>query len=711
MPRQVPGADRPTNPGTGVHVELLRRAVKRFKRAVEAESTNRKEAVEDLDFKANKQWPQDIAAKRNAQKRPCLTINKVPTFLHQITNDQKQNRPAIHISPVGDRADKNAAKMYSGLIKRIEYDSGAELAVDTAFESAVSIGWGYWRFVTEYEADDSFDQVIVWKRIRNPFTVYLDPDCQDPNGADAKWGFVTEMIERDEFEREWPGRNPCNWSQGGVGEAFKEWITEKQVRIAEYFEKEFTKRTLMYLSTGAKVYKDELPADTKAAIAMEEGEPGRIEVLKERDVETAQVKWYKLTCVEVLEETDWLGKYIPIVKVIGEEIDIQGKVYLQGAIRRMKDPMRMKNYWATIKTEAVALAPIAPYIMAEGQAEGHETQWKMANQRSYSVLFYKPVSLGGQPVPPPARQGFTGPPAAIIEAEHGSEQDMMAVSGIRFDATKQERTNDESGVALEQLRRSSDLGTYHYVDNLSSALKLSGMMLIDLVQKYMDTRRSATILREDDTEQKILIDPNADKAFAEMKPDPQNPNAPTALFNPTIGKYGVRVTIGPSYATRRIEAARSMMEFLKIFPQAAPRIADLIAKYQDWPGADEVTARLIPPEFAQQQIKDLPPSARSLVVNLMHQVQQLGTERTAMIKKINDQTLDRALDYEKITKDFEAKVLKVVADVEKNAANLTQKVVSDTLVAIQNLIKNQPSPAAAPGASSGGGPTAPGATQ
>jgi hypothetical protein len=700
MPAEVPGSNRPSSDRT----DLVRRAIKRFDRAVEAEADWRKEAIEDLKFIWNDQWPADIAAQRAAQKRPCLTINKIPTFLNQIKNDQKQNRPAINISPVGDRADKNAAKMYAGLIKRIEYESGADIAIDTAFDSAVDMGVGYWRFITEYEDEDSFDQVIVWKRVRNAFTVYLDPTCQDPNGADAKWGFVTELVDRDDFTAEWPRANPCSWQQGGVGEPFKNWINQKQVRIAEYFEKEFSERKLLLLSTGAKVFEDELPDETNKLI-----KDGSIEILKKKTVEVPKVTWYKLTCVEVLDERDWAGKYIPIVRVVGEEGDIQGKVKRQGATRRLKDPQRMKNYWATKKTEAVAMVPNAPYIMAEGQAEGHEQQWKMANKLPHAVLYYKPIALNGQPVPPPQREAVAGPPAGIIEAEHGSEQDMMGVSGIRFDSTLQERTHDESGKALNELRRSSDLGSFHYVDNLSSALKFSGILLLDLIPKVMDTKRSQTILREDDTEQKIILDPDANQAYQEIRPEPGKPasaNAPAGIFNPTIGRFGVKVTIGPSYATRRIEASHSMMEFIKIFPQAATRLGDLVAKYQDWPGAEEIQARLLPPEFAQQEIKNLPPIAQSLVVNLMGEMKKLMQERAGMLKQLHDQSADRAVDMEKIQRDFEAKAMKVMADLEKTAQANYTKLASDVV----GLITSLSAPAASSAAVTGGGTTGQGSS-
>src|SRR5882672_2492268 len=179
---------------------FLKKMVKQFNKAESAESLNRQRALDDLKFKAGDQWPEAIRANRTIEKRPCLTINKMKTFVHQITNDQRQNRPAINVSPVGDKGDPETAKMLKGLIKHIERQSNADVAYDTGFDSAVSNGWGYWRVLTEYEDDDSFDQVIKVARIRNPFRVYLDPDHEEPDGSDARWGFVSDLVLRTEFE-------------------------------------------------------------------------------------------------------------------------------------------------------------------------------------------------------------------------------------------------------------------------------------------------------------------------------------------------------------------------------------------------------------------------------------------------------------------------------------------------------------------------------
>jgi len=631
---------------------LLARARKRFDRVTAAESDNRKAAIEDLKFKAGDQWPADVAAQRNFDKRPCLTINKIPTFVHQITNDLRQNRPTINVSPVGERGDKDVAKMYRGLIRAIERESAADIAYDTAVDNAVSNGFGYWRITTEYDSPDSFDQVIRIKRIRNPFTVYLDPDRQEPDGSDAKWGFISEMIPRDEFEETYPKANPVPWMQAGIGDTLKNWATQDGIRIAEYFEISHKMKDVVLLSNGHEGWEDELGEEAKKQI-----ESGALEVLKRRKSETPDVMWYKLTAMEILERKKWEGKWIPIVQVIGNEIDIEGKLKLSGIIRGAKDAQRMVNYWTTSYTELVALAPKAPWVVEEGQIEGHEAQWKQANVKNYPYLSYKGTSVGGKPAPPPQRQAFAGVPQGVQQAIAQSESNMQATTGIRFDATMNERMFDESGKAIRELRRTGDLGSFHYADNLARSLRHAGAQYIDLIPKIYDTKRIVTILREDDTEESVQIDPHA----REPMQDSRNPdsNKGMKIFNPTYGKYGVTVTIGPSFATKRIEASENMMAFAKAMPNTAMLIADLIAEAQDWPGAEKMAARLakaVPPQLLMPEQKDMTPQVQALLVGLQQQIQLLSQERAQMIKQLNDQNADRMIDLKGIESTMQAKM-------------------------------------------------------
>ena len=608
---------------------FLSKVVKRFARVESAESINRQKAVEDLRFKAGDQWPEQIRATRTIEKRPCLTINKMKTFVHQIVNDQRQNRPAINVSPVGDRSDPETAKMLKGLIKQIERTSNADVAYDTGFDSAVSVGWGYWRVLTDYEDEDTFDQVIKICRIRNTFRVYLDPDAEEPDGSDAKWGFISDLIPRSEFEDQWPDSQVLAWEEGGIGDEYKLWATTTHVRIAEYFCYETDTRKLVALASGHVGYEDELDESIKSEI---KAKPDS--VLNEREVSVQKVKWYKLTAHDILEENDWPGKYIPIIKIIGDEVDIEGKVTLAGIIRDAKDPQRMYNYWCTSETEQVGLAPIAPWIMEEGQVEGHEDRWKQANRKAYPYLLYKATSVGGKPSPPPQRQQFAGPPAGVVQAKISAAQDMQATTGIRFDATLQERNYDESGKALKELKRVGEVGNFHYIDNLSRSLRYTGKQLIDLIPKVYDTRRILTILREDGSEERVTIDPTLGKPHDQRQ---GQDGKLERLFNPKLGDYEVAVTIGPSFATKRAEAADSMLQFLRFLPNTAPLVADLIAKNMDWPGSEEIYERLasqLPPELQAKHMQHLAPEAKAIVMSLSRNLNQLKQERDQAVQLV-----------------------------------------------------------------------------
>ncbi len=636
---------------------ILTRARKRFELAQGAETDNRAEALKDLKFKAGEQWPSDIVASRQFDGRPTLTVNKIPTFVHQVTNEQRQNRPTINVNAVGERADVQAAQIYRGLIRAIERKSFADVAYDTAFESAVSNGFGYWRILTDFQSSDTFDQEIVVRRIRNPFAVYMDPAVQEPDASDARFCFISEMVPRDEFKERYPDAQVTPWNDAGVGDKASTWATRDGVRIAEYFDVVHEERTLIALSNGHVGWDDELHAEVRDAI-----KGGTIEVLRRRSSRVPTVKWHKITALEVLESRDWAGAYIPVVRVIGNEIDIEGKVKLSGLIRNARDAQRMYNYAATAEIEATALAPKAPFVMAEGQAEGYEEMWKQANSKNYATLFYRPVPLpGGGTAPPPQRQPPVPPQAAWIQVKMGAAQDMIATTGIRFDATMNERMTDESGVAVKELRRNTDVGNYHYIDNFSRALRRTGEILIDMIPRVYDTRRVLTILREDDGEEQIILDPAQQQAV--MRVVHERTQKVMRAFNPTVGEYGVTVTIGPSYATKRIEAGEQMMAFARAMPQIAANVADLIVKNQDWPGAEEFAtrlAKLLPPGLLTPDMKDVSPQLQALLSQMQQQLTALMQQRQQMMLALNDKQADRALAAEKINRDFAAKLLAIL---------------------------------------------------
>lgn len=597
--------------------DLLKEARDRYKLAREANTQNRERALKAIKFRALEQWPEDVKHSRENDPegaRPCLTVDKTNQHINQVRNDQRQNRPSIKARPVDDKGDKEVAKIFSGIIRHIEDRSNADVAYDTGFEHAVDGGYGYWRITTEYCDEKSFDQDILIKRIRNRFAVELDPNSQEPDGSDAKYGFIWEELSKDEYERQFPNHKIVSWDKADAGD----WVQKDTVRIAEYFRIEYRKAKIHLMTNGDVVEQSELDQYTIQTAAL----PDPPVVVKSRDTEIPKVCWYKINGVEVLETREWLGKYIPIVKVIGDEIDIEGKAKLSGLVEPAMDAQRIHNYASSSFVENVALAPKAPYIIAEGQLEGHENEWKTANRRNLSALTYKTTSYdNGTPVPPPIRQQPPGISAGWLQVMQNTEHDIQGAMG-RYNASLGAPSNETSGKAIFARQREGDVGSFHYVDNHAKSIRHTGRILIDLIPKYYDTARIARILGEDGEPSTVEINPEQPTAVADKKD--AFDKVVGKVYNLNVGKYDVAVTVGPSYTTKRQEAAESMVELVRADPSLMPKIGDIMVDAMDWPEADRVAERLkkfLPPELQGDEEQDA--KTNSVVKNLVSKLEQM----------------------------------------------------------------------------------------
>jgi hypothetical protein len=406
--------------------KLLATARDRYKRGLEAEEANRTEALNAVRFRNLEQWDPDVKRARESDPegaRPCPVVDKTGQFLRQVVNDEKQNRPSIKIRPVDDKGDPEVAEVLQGLVRHIEDISGADLAYDTAYEQAVDGGFGYFRILTEYCDSRSMDQEIKIKRIRNRFQVVLDDARQEPDGSDSKWGFIVDKMHRDEFKATFPKADPCDFEASGD---FGEWIEKDYVLIAEYFHFEEKDATLLQWASGAVTVEGE-PAPQTDFI----GE----KVINQRKTKLKQLKWKKISAKEVLQERDLPGELIPIVEVIGEEIDEQGKSHKNGLLKRAMEPQRIHNFASANFIENVGLAPRSQWVAEERQIEGHEDKYKTANRRNISVLPYKAVLEDGVLVPPPQRAQPAGIAVGWQAVLQNSEHDISSSMGMYAETT------------------------------------------------------------------------------------------------------------------------------------------------------------------------------------------------------------------------------------------------------------------------------------
>lgn len=640
----------------------------RLTTAMAAYSESRESEMDDLRFYAASpdnqfQWPADVLATRGAVQgqtigaRPCLTINKLPQHVRQVTNDQRQNRPSGKVIPADDQADIEMAEVFDGMVRHIEYISDADVAYDTACENQVTYGEGYIRILTEYCDADSFDQDIKICRVRNSFSVYLDPLIQDPCGADARYCFLTEDLSKEEYERLFPDAKPISsLESNGIGDPnMSEWINEDTVRIAEYFYVEHEKATLNLYPGNVTAFA-KTPEDDRLQQIYGES-------IKSRRADRKKICWVKTNGYEVLEEQEWAGNYIPIVRVVGNEFEIDGRIYVSGIVRNAKDAQRLYNYWTSQEAEMLALAPKAPFIGYGGQFEGYEHQWKTANTQNWPYLEVNPDVTDGAGNSLPLPQRSTPPMAqtGLIQAKLGASEDLKSVTG-QYDASLGQVSNERSGKAILARQRQTDTGTYHYVDNLARAIRYVTRQIVDLIPKIYDTQRIARIVGLDNETKMVKIDPTQQEPVRKVQD--QNGIVVDKIYNPGVGKYDVIVTTGPSYLTKRQEALEAMAQLLQGNPELWKVAGDLFVKNMDWPGAQEMSqrfAKTIDPKILEQS--DDSPQLQAA----KQQIDQMGQQMDAMhqmLQNVNKSLEVRDLDI----KEFEAKIKAFDAETKRLSA-------------------------------------------
>lgn len=610
-------------------VEIAR---KRYLAAKEFNEELRKQAVADTQFvmgdsENNWQWPEGVyTARAEVQQKPCLTINLTAQHCNQIINSIRQNRPAGRVLPVDNLSDPDTAEILSGMCRSIQSYSNADTAHDIGAEHAIYGGEGYWRVLTEYESDTSFDQVITIKPLVNPQLVYIDPDAIEPDRSDAKWGMIFEDLSREQCKLEFPDLDVLSWAQDGLGG----WVGKDTVRIADYYWCENEPDTLMQLDNGTVMLKSTLPDGARLAAGMLSLGDGQVfKVVNQR--ETKIKKWYYGKLVggetEPVDKRDWMGSLLPIITVVGKEINVNGKLVRKGLVRDLKDPARMVNYSYSASVETIALQNKVPYIAAEEAIEGKEALWGAANQDNLALLTWRAHNADGTTNPMPQRQPPAMMPTAQVQMLQLSTEEMRAASGQQ-NANFGIKSEAQSGVGIQRLKAQGEVATFHFPDNLARALTYEMRVLIDLIPKIYDTKRIVRILGLDGKESKAILDPEMKQPYAETRSE--SSKEVDKIFNPLLGRYDVVIDTGPSYHTQRQEAADTLTELTSRNPQIMQVAGDIVMRSYDFPMAEEMAKRLektLPPGLKDEEGEEgqeIPPAVQQQMQQMMEQIQQLS---------------------------------------------------------------------------------------
>ncbi len=597
------------------HEDQLRAVRDRFQIHQTFWSQIHSEALEDDKFVAGEQWPEEVRKEREEDRRPILVYNLLPSFTRQITNKVRENRPRLKVTPVetnkgqspqianlqGTR-DYALADVYAGIIKNIEHASRADQAYDGALKHAVDHGFGYFYLMNEWSKADPFVQELVIHRVKNSYSVYLDPDAQELDYRDGQDAFMFTNVKKKTFEDKWPDADFTEFAQSGMGSSYEGWFDIDHIRVAQYFWIEWKDDEVLQLSNGITVYY----SDVKDVLDELEEEQG-IFIIDDDDgdemrkaIKRPVCNWQKMTAHDILEGPLELPfSAIPIFPVLGEELMVDGRIRYESAIRHAKDAQKSYNYWRTAAAETVALAPRAPYMMTPKQIDGHEEMYEEANVRNFPYLLY---NFDEKAANPPQRIQNASVAAAELMNATQDGVDMQTIIGLH-EASLGAESNEKSGKAIIARQAAGSTSTFQFPDNLERAMEQMGRLIVEAIPQLYDTQRIVRIRLPDDTDD-----------FVELNQTIKDKDSDRTVLVHDIGygKYDVIMESGPSYATMRQEAAELQMDLLKALgPEVAKNISHLIVQNLGVPGSEEVAAvlrKMLPDALKSEdeKIADLP---------------------------------------------------------------------------------------------------------
>jgi len=566
---------------------LLEELRDRFEYATDEWADIRAEAATDMRYVAGDPWDPQERKDREAAGRPCLTQDELGQHFNQVINGVRANKRAIKFSATGNGATEQSAQFYTDHTREVEYRSHAQVVYTTAFQDAIHRSYGFCRVTTEYESDRSFNLQIALQPLVNPDMVYPDPDARRPDSSDQKYCFVIESRSHEEFKREYPQAKLTDFASLMVD--FPQWVKEHRVLIAEYWTITTKKRQLLLIQPPplpTVLGQPPPPAPTPIAAFEDELDlatmPAGASIVKQREVDYPTVYQYLTNGIEILKTTAWPGKYIPIASCYGMVLYVEGKRVILSMTRLARDPYMLFCYYRTCEAELVGMTPKTPYMAYEGQFSPDQlTEVQKSLHEPVAVLFAKATldTLPGTVLPLPQRQPYEPQIQALEMGAESARRGIQSAMGSSPLPSSAQRRNEKSGVALQQIADTSQMGSFHFNDHYDDMIRFVGVIVEDLIDKVLDTARDVGVRQPNDTASRQRIN------------DPTDPDSVS-----TKGDHSVTVSTGPAYESER-EAESAFADVLMQSP-FAPLIADLAVKLKGGgPTLDEIAERLTPPQF------------------------------------------------------------------------------------------------------------------
>jgi Phage P22-like portal protein len=643
----------------------------------------REESSVDRRYAAGDPWDKQDRLKREEAGRPCISLDELNQYLNQYNNTLRQNKRAIQVIPKGSGANDEDATRRENIIRGIENECNAQEAYITMAENAAMSSYGYLLLGTAYrddvaddeEADERlFEQKITITRVANPDMILLNPGFEKADASDVEDGFVLKRIKRAEFSRKYPNADKQSFTPDDLRQA-KDWISEKDLQIAEYWKIHKTPKKLLLLRHKQEGQEILVPV---WADDLEGRKPPKDEVARERMVEIKKVVQYITNGLEILDEIDWMGSRIPIISCFGKELWLDegsgAKRKLLSMIRLARDPQMLFAYMCTQEAEEAKMTPKSPFMGAKGQFESARASWEMILEQPFAFIEYDTVldaAANGGALPPPARLPWSPNFQSYEIAKDSIRRSIQAAMGISPLPTAAQRDSEKSGVALERISTQESIGSFHFTDNFDRALQNLGWQVNELITPIYDTAREVPVQKADGKSAVLQIIGNSshplkDDGAYELQGLPANQDgSPVEHLHTGKGEFDVTISTGPSYQSQREQASEFVDHLIANWQQLgipaplAQKILALGIKLKDiGPIGDAIQELLDPPSDMSQW----PPAAQAQFSQLQAQLQALQTENAALHQDRAARVLEQQTKLQLKDKEIAAKGAADAAD-------------------------------------------------
>lgn len=667
----------------------------KFQAWSEADTDQRERELDDLAFYAGEQWPADVLAARAGQDaqngvppipaRPCLVINKMREPVNQVLNGLRDAEIGIELTPADDFAalgivlDTTEIKTREGLLRRIQRESQAANMRLWAAGRALIAGRGYYGVMTRFveasidgPADISlWDQELYVTGWFNQACVTLDPAHEQPDGSDAKGGFIGEWITFADYQAKYTNHadrpnvlsDLDDDSFVALGEDAPTWFKAsgdlRAVHIVNYFYVVEDCRELCLLADDTAAWRDELHDGA--------------DVVDTRDVPRRTVKWCKLDGInpEPLEERDWLGPDIPIIKVVGEELqpyDDQRRV--EGLVRPGRDAGQGFNAMASKAVELVALTPIPSVFIASGQDEGFTKEWDLMTTRTLGRVRYNVKDAEGNLVGPPTTINRDAPIQPVALALQMFDEAVQTTTRRHDPSLGKVDPALKSGRAISQVIDQSKEGTSNFGDNQRISARRECVILNNLLYPVYGRRpgRLARIIDGAGDPQSVLLGvpylTQDGRHVPYTVPHPDDPlrTQPAPMDHPSVpptaqrfvltpnAKANINVTIQKNYDTRRQAQNALLVDLVEADPTQLLVVGDLLWDSSDLPAHEELAERyrvmLAPPIQAMLTAKKGGPPIPPEVQQQLDQAKQMGAQAQQEIQALQQKLAAKQVEQE-----------------------------------------------------------------